>query len=267
MVTGSGEAALVPVTEFAPAELAPRLVELVAANKSLLTARYILGPLSRYTSEQTAEAAVVGAHQLHRAGTQEIFVVRGESGDPEGIATVYPRLELKRLRLPIPLGVPDQRLIKWLRRHFQLADKAAQLRWWVSLPFATPNLTAWTGTQEEALLARAYQELDARVGSSADGASERPWTIEPRRSPSYVHEAIGMTSLALIAKHRLFDDQESRAAVPPLSTLYARLRGEWWTAHGRQRELRTGQKSWLDDINEKMAARAAQLKASREQSS
>ena len=252
-MTSSYESVLSPITDFKADELGPRLAELVESNRKLLIARYILGPLDRYCDVETAELSVMRAQEIHEDpdNTQQIFVPVGAEGNPEGVATIYPDLELKRLRLPIPLGLPDQSTIKWLRTKSGMLDTLVGKSWWDDLSNATPNLTVWTNANHEELLTIAYKELENMHYSGV-----RPWTIEPIRSPKYVHRAIRATSMKPIAE-RWFDDQESRRKVAPRSRLYARLQTEWITSYGKLKELREGKESWMERINKEYATRMA----------
>lgn len=240
---------LYPITEFSPPELGRRFSELVAVNKSLLVARHILGPLRRYCDPETAEQSIMRAQAIHNDNAQ-IFVPVGVEGDPEGIATLTQDLKLKRLQLPIPLGLPDHSSALWLRRRSESIDRLANKQWWVDLNQAKPNLTAWTSAGQEELLGKAYQALEALTVSA-----DRPWTIEPRRSPGAIHEAILTTRMGLIATRR-FDDEESRREITPRSKLYARLHDDkWFTPYGKLRELREGAQSWMTITNDMYRAR------------
>jgi hypothetical protein len=122
----------------------------------------------------------------------------------------------------------------------------------VTFEYANPNIHAWTDVKEEEVLVGAYKQL-AAMNSSGHPYGEptnAPWTVEPIRSPKHIHTALKMAGLSRVAT-RLFDDGESRLRVPPISSLYILSNTDWWSAHGRQKEVKKGQwKSGWEEITE-----------------
>lgn len=245
------ESVLVPVTEFGTESLGRRLAEIVALNstKGLLDARHMLGPQASYADKYVAIESVERSKSIHRMGLNQILVVVGDEGDPEGTATIHTRPELSKLHLPVSKGALDHKALEFIAERSKAVNWLTKRSWWTDFDFASPNVKAWTGYYQEALLAKAYQEVDERINPTHNNEFIRPWTIEPRRSPRYIHEAIRSTSLQRVARGR-FEDGESRSVRPPRSVLYARLHSEWVSRLGRLNELRTGETSLMTGINE-----------------
>lgn len=248
------EAMLRPYTEFKADELASQLGEVVVQNKGLLAARNLVGVIDRYGHDfELAKSKVEKGQREHAQGELGHYAIIGISGDVIGSASVYPGLTLRKLRLPIPAGIG--------RRYSALA---------VDYPYARPNIHAWAAEDED-VLADAYQAL-ATIGLSDLSNRNRltlsqvarregialpsylhqgaAWTVEPHRSPSDIHESITAKSgLKKVATKR-FDDGENGLKIPPRGILYADLSYEWYGAYGKQKELRTGQKSFLTKLDE-----------------
>jgi hypothetical protein len=110
-----------------------------------------------------------------------------------------------------------------------------------AFPYAGPEIHGWTigGAEEE--LTDVYEQLLGRVAThrAIEDMDMVPWTLEPKRSPAAIHQAITAAGLKKVATRR-FDDAESRRHTPPRGTLYADLTGNHKTARGRQGELRIG---------------------------
>lgn len=214
--------ALVPVTAYDTPDLADSLRELVHNNRGLLLQRHIVGPIVRYGgSPQLTSSSVERLKRSCDKGTLEAFaiVVQPHETAIRGMATIYPNLELGKMRLPLPAGIPKHprygHYVDWMR---------------VTYPYAMHNVQAWTdGLAEEmhapgwppgALLARAYRDLVSYADEGNSHSMGRTWTIEPARSPAYVHGAIANSGLTEIAEGR-FEDNEVNTRIPPRSILYA----------------------------------------------
>ena len=220
---------LVPYTEFGAGDLAAQINGLVVVNAELLTTRGLRGVLDRYSDRDMAEQKIrKGQSEQNTIGH---FAIVNAAGDVRGSAAIYPDLKLKKQVLPLPPVVA--------RGPLSVTYKQAQ-----------PNIHAWTDKKEPDLLFDAYRELAYRAtGYWRRINMSKAWTVEPARSPVYVHEAILESGLDKIAKGR-FDDGESRRHVPPQAILYARLYSAWMSKHGRLKELRSGAKSFgtvIDD--------------------
>lgn len=225
---------LIPYTEFAPTELARQLNDIVTLNTGNLAVRGLTGVISRYSDIETAEQKVRKGQAEHAELGH--FAIVNTAGDVRGSASVYPSLILKKQHVPLP---------PFLAPSF-LTD---------TYPKAGPNIHAWTNGHETELLAAAYKDLvHITAGKWKQEAGPKPWTVEPTRSPQDIHEAIREGGLEKIATRR-FDDGESRRRIPVRSTLYARLFSEWTTAHGKQKELKTGIKSLLTELDEEAMLR------------
>lgn len=225
---------LVPVTEWSADDLSKQVMNLVAENEQLLRQRYLVGVLRRY-GEKAANpiGSIENAQHNHEDGALQAFTVISETGKLAGMATIYPDLQLTRLRLPIPRGVSDQvaevSTIGKLnvRRSTQIVARLLKQNE-TFLPFANPNVFAWTGSSHKKYLSLAYRGLMARVRDLPhQQAGLQPYTIEPNRSPAWVHTSIVLAKLLPIARG-WFDDQESRRLSPPRSTLYTTLAGTSW---------------------------------------
>lgn len=222
---------LIPYSEFSASELGGRLHEIVTENRKLLAARHLLGLLDRYGADIDTAVAKVSKGQSE--DNPRHFAVVDEAGDVQGSASIFEGLPLGKLRLPMPAG---------------LARRSPGL--YTTYPYASHNIHAWTREGQSDVLANAYSALannfkyDIRtVSFSLWRRGMWPWTIEPVRAPRYIHEVILDAGLAKVASRR-FDDGESGHAIPPRSTLYAHIEEDWMTAHGKQRELRTGKKPY-----------------------
>jgi hypothetical protein len=239
---------LKPYSDFESArDLALQLHEAVRSSEAILRQRDLPGPLARYGGELALATANVekGQHEHLRAELGHYAVI-GDSGDVIGSASVYPGLRLRKLRLPIPAGLAQG----WLA---------------VEFPYATPNVHAWIKDGEDGL-ADAYKQLlplsraDAYhrriVGTELQNPwhSGAAWTVEPRQSPRWVHRAISSTRLQRVATRR-FDEGESRKKVPKRGTLYADLHGTWLTSLGSQQELKTGERSFFDELEYELVSR------------
>lgn len=246
---------LVPFTEFESAvELARQLHEVVTNNIPMLEARNLLGPISRYGSNDSirAQEKVEKGQREHQAGTLGHYAVVGDSGDVVGSASIYPDLPLYKLRLPVPAGIARR------------AEPFLAVRY----SYASPNIHAWADDSED-VLAQTYEELTqlANTPPSYHPLSGTPyakepfnttWTLEPARSPKYIHDAIVASSgLQRVAKRR-FDDGEDGRTIPPRGTLYAQLKSTWGTAHGMQKELRTGRHSFMARMDQSIDEQAGQ---------
>ena len=225
---------LVDYAQFEPLDLATQLHEAVVGNEALLHSRNLLGVIARYGSSlELAEQKVRKGQAKHEQGSPYHYAVVNEAGNVVGAASSYPDLRLRKLHLPIPpaLAVPP------------LA---------VTFEYANPNIHAWTDVKEEEVLVGAYKQL-AAMNSSGHPYGEptnAPWTVEPIRSPKHIHTALKMAGLSRVAT-RLFDDGESRLKSPPTSSLYILSNTDWWSAHGRQKEVKKGQwKSGWEEITE-----------------
>ncbi len=223
---------LQPYTAFEASDLAIQLHEIVAASAPELEDRNLLGVLARYGAG--LELAEQNVHKGQHDVNPGHLAVVNEAGNIVGGASVYRNLPLSKLHLPAPgiLAVPP----------------FAEL-----FPYANPNIHAWTKTGEEEVLIGAYRQLAAKNYVSPIWTGEphdSPWTIEPTRSPRWVHAALETAGLTRVATRRFYDGENKRQ-IPPRSTLYAQQSSEWLTAHGRQLELRKGRwKSWLREIDE-----------------
>lgn len=213
---------LVPVTAYDTPDLADSLRELVHNNRGLLLQRHIVGPTERYGgSAQLTSSSVERLKRNCDNGTLEAFaiVVQPRETAIRGMATIYPNLELGKMRLPLPAGIP---------KHPRYGHYAGWMR--VAYPYAMHNVQAWTdGLTEEmhapgwppgALLARAYRDLVRYAAEGDSHSMRRTWTIEPLRSPAYVHAAIADSGLTKIAEGR-FEDNEDNKHISPRSILYA----------------------------------------------
>jgi hypothetical protein len=216
---------LVPYTQFEASDLAQQLSEVVQSNVELLEQRNLHGVVARYGGIiSLAEVMVEKGQWDHLIENPWQFAVMNEKGNVTGAASIYPNLPLRKLHLPLPP--------KFANRF--LSDQ---------FTYARPNISAWTKSGEEVVLMEAYQRMVAMSTAPVSNVympHESPWTIEPTRSPREIHEVIALAGLTKIATRR-FDDGESKTAIPPRSTLYAKLNGKWITAHGKQKELRNGQ--------------------------
>jgi hypothetical protein len=215
---------LVDYTQFEPLDLATQLHDTVVSNEALLRSRNFLGVIARYGSDlELAEQKVRKGQIDHEQGTPSHYAVVNEAGNVVGAASSYQNLPLRKLHLPIPSGLAKPPLA-------------------VPFKYANPNISAWTDINEEESLVGAYQQLVAmnRKRGIIGEPHEAPWTIEPIRSPKHIHVAIQMAGLDKVAT-RIFDDGESRIKIPPVSTLYTKSSTDWFTAHGRQKELKKGQ--------------------------
>ena len=223
---------LVAYTQFETSDLAKQLSEAVHSSTRLLEQRNLHGVVARYGGRiSLAEVMVEKGQWDHLKENPWHFAVMNEKGDVAGAASISPNLPLLKLRLSLP--------IKFTNRFI-----AQQFR------YANPNISAWTKSGEEEALMQAYQQMAdisfMPVESSSYTPHESPWTIEPTRSPRGIHEAISLAGLTKVATGR-FNDGESKTLIPPRSTLYAKLSGNWKTAHGKQKELRNGQLAkWWD---------------------
>lgn len=233
------ETLLRPYTDFDSRELAGQLHEAVSAEgvRSQLEARNIRGPIQRYggSLDEAAEKIQKGQHE-HTTGELAHYAIVGSSGDVIGAGSLMPDLPLHKLRAPVPSSVG--------RRTAPLLARAYN--------YATPNVAAWTSGGED-VLAQAYRELvnlSDTTHTPGEPTSEPPlksvWTLEPARSPTEIHEAIvAYSGMMKIANRRFDDGEQTRWEVSPRSVLYARLNSNWFSTHGRLKELKTGQHSRL----------------------
>lgn len=212
---------LQPYTEFEASDLAVQLHGIVVASEQELRARNLLGVLERYG--RGMELAEHNVRKGQHDANPDHFAVVNEAGNVVGSASAYRGLPLRKLHLPLP-------------------GLMAVLPFAEPFPYANPNIHAWTKTGEEEVLVGAYRQL-AEMNMKPKLVNEphdSPWTIEPTRSPRYVHTAIAMAGLTKVATRRFYDGENHRQ-IPPRSTLYVKSSTEWATAHGRQKEVRTGQ--------------------------
>lgn len=202
---------LKPVSEFDATELGIDLNHIVRQPgvRNMLRDRNILGPLSRYGGD--VSDAIKGAERLKLQAIGETvaaFAVVSASGDVAGMATFYPGLQLKRLRLPI---APRLAL-------GPLAKDYSHIGY---------NVSAWTDeteidNPERPLLQQAYQELrevDRLPGINTQYVGAK-WTLETKGS-NLSYDTLDILAEAGFRATELahFDDQESRRQVPPLSFL------------------------------------------------
>lgn len=226
-LTGINEV-LVPYADFDASDLARQLHPLVTANAELLTLRGIGGVITRYGNAETAEQKVRKGQAEHEILGH--YAIVNTAGNVRGAASVDPRLPLKKQHVPLPPVLARGLLVD-------------------TYPSAGPNIHAWTAKEDTPLLTDAYKDLVLRTTGWYKGPdAPKAWTVEPTRSPQTIHQAITDGGLEKVATRR-FEDGESRHSIPPRSTLYARLYGDWATAHGRQRELRTGAQNFVAAID------------------
>jgi hypothetical protein len=222
---------LVDYTQFEPSSLAEQLHTYVLANEDLLRARNMQGVINRYGADTSR------GQQNHENGETYHYAVINDQGNVVGSASCFPDLRLRKMHLPLPAG---------------LADHVSSLA--ETYPYANPNIHAWTDIKEEEVLVGAYKQLAAMADKHRfmNEPHEAPWTIEPLKSPRHIKTALKMAGLIRVAT-RLFDDGESRRRVPPISSLYVKTTAEYFTAYGRQKEVRKGQwKSGWDEFVEEM---------------
>lgn len=239
-----------PYTEFDSAQLAAQLHEAVVSSESLLRQRNINGPIARYGGELALGIQnVEKGQEEHYYNELGHFAIIGDSGDVVGAGSIYPDLKLRKLRLPLPTALATKHLL-------------------VKYPYAAPNIHAWVNDEQgdltevytdllEASKATQYCTDIVRVkGDFTDG--KRPgiaWTLEPRRSPKFVHDSIQASRLKKVATRR-FDDGESKRRIPPRGTVYAAIKGTWLSSHGAQHELLTGEnQSFWDEAHNEMVSR------------
>ena len=193
---------LIEYTKFDPSELASQLLLSVKQNEVQLADRHLLGVVKRYGSGTDLNQAVTTVQKGaadHAEGTSQHYAIVSEAGNVVGAASLYPKLGLAKQGLPLaPRLVPD-----YLRR--PVVDLG-------------PNISAWTVKDEEAALVGAYRKL-GRMSFEGEEPHAAPWTIEPRRSPSFIHAAIEMAGL-IKEGSGYYDDRESRRHAPPFSNLY-----------------------------------------------
>lgn len=236
---------LVPYTEFAAPALGVRLHEIVADNKELLAGRHMVGLIERYGSDP--DMATMKVRKGQGESNPQHFAIIDEAGEVQGSASIIGGLSLGKSRLSLPPNVSRR-----------LAGS------YVAYPYASHNVQAWTGERQTDLLYLAYGALADHfrhplpsVGLTVWSSQARPWTIEPMRAPSSVHEAISASGLHKVATGR-FDDAESGSHIPPKSVLYAHiLSSEDSSPHSKLKELKTGRKSLLSRADEAVDAAAS----------
>lgn len=230
---------LIPYNEIDSRELAKGLNEAVAEGHDMLLARNILGPIERYYGSQERGVPFVEKGQRETAsGELGHYAILHATGDIVGAASLFPHLPLRRQYLPIQAGAA---------RRLPVVSH--------ELPHARPNIHAWTNGDNE-VLSDAYQQLAELAGQPhyespviGKPTTKEPfnitWTFEPSRSPKEIHEAIVAKSGLEKVKTARFDDGEDGHSIPPKGTLYAQLRSDWHSSHGKMKELRTGRHSFL----------------------
>lgn len=196
-----------PYSEFDSAELALQLHDVVRDNASLLKARNLLGPLARYGHDlNRAKDKVEKGQREHVAGTLGHFAVVNNENTVIGSASIYPGLSPYKLKAPLPAGIS---------RQFPFMA--------VDFPGANLNIHAWTNDDGIAL-EQTYKELfdvsPSYMEYAGDSRHHLTWTVEPFKSPQYVHEAIVASGLGKVTSGR-YDEGDSRFAIPPRGVLYA----------------------------------------------
>ena len=222
---------LVPYTDFDAQALGYRLHELVSRSKEQLAARHLLGLIDRYGVD--VDTAVEKVHKGQGEDNPQHYAIIDEAGDVQGSASISEGLPLARTRFNLPSGIT---------RRIPLAH--------IKYPYATHNVHAWTAaTAPEETLAKAYDQLTQpfkvfypELKGYVWYEHQRPWTVEPVKSPVHIHEAIAASGLRKIIEAR-FDDGESSRVTPPLATLYSHVISRYDSPHGQLRELKTGQLS------------------------
>lgn len=239
---------LVPYSDFDnPEDLAQQLHEAVLDNWSLLKQRKLSGPIFRYGGDiDTATEKVEKGQREHLSGELGHFAVIGNSGDVVGSASIYPDLELRKLRFPIPPVLAMGRLA-------------------TRLPYATPNIHGWIGYDEDGLT-EVYKQLlklshqqpyhrnvtQTNLLTPWHGGSA--WTVEPAKSPHDIHRMIRASKLQKVGTRR-YDEGESKLKIPPRGTLYADLRYDWLSGIGRHHELMTGDKDFATELHDEIVSR------------
>lgn len=223
---------LIPYADFDAAALGSRLHEIVNDSQEQLASRHLLGLLSRYSHD--ADTAIARVQKGQGETTPQHYAIVDDAGDVQGSASIFEHLPLGRTRLPLPTGIAKRMPLLY-----------------TAYPYATHNVHAWTANSAaQELLPEAYSELADRfrryipdLNAHVWYEKQKPWTIEPVKSPAHVHEAIAASGLRKVRAAR-FDDAESSVVTPPRSTLYAHILSTNDSPRGQLRELKTGRKSW-----------------------
>ncbi len=192
---------LIPYSAFDADTLAEQMHRIVVKDTELLRARNLSGVITRYSDLDTAAVKIRKGQREHPILGH--FAVVDKLDRVRGSASIYPDLELKRQRIPLPprcaIGPLSERL-----------------------PSVGPNVHAWTSTEDRKLLSDAYREL-VELSSKwwRPDTAPQPWTVEPASSPPSIHAAIASSGLSFVGKGR-YDDMESGLRIPPTSILYVR---------------------------------------------
>ena len=239
---------LIPYSDYDnPYELATQMHEAVVDSKEILKKRNILGPIARYGGEAiTSIENIKKGQREHTKGILGHFAIVGDSGDVVGAASIFPELELRKVRLPIPAGLAMGRLA-------------------VEYPYAALNIQAWLKEDEDGLTGIYSNLIDLSSSLNyhqriAGTSMEKPWhngsawTVESASSPKEIHDAIKKTRLHKLTTKR-FDEGEGKRMIPPRSTLYAEIKSVWLSKKGELKELRTGDQSFLSELEFEMLSR------------
>lgn len=222
---------LVSYDQFEAPDLARQLNGLVMQNQDMLALRGLRGVIARYgVDEEYAENRIRRAQSS--IGSVQHFAVVNDAGNVFGAASYDHAMPLRKLHLPLPPALAFGPLV----------DDGYK--------YASPNVCGWVDDRASDRLFAVYHDLRERVrvpSYDRDTVKLVPWTLEPTRSPDVVHKAIIEAGFKKVATRR-FDDLESRRHIPPRQTLYARLKYQWDTAHGKQKELKTGTWGLVEDL-------------------
>lgn len=196
---------LTPLTDIEAERLAPVMRSVVANNKDELLCRNFVGVMERYHRQSGEESIewIKRAQNEQRLGRLGAFILK-LGGEFAGLGTIYPDLQLTRLRLPV-------------RRAYGSVPSPWPVK--VTYRLASPNVTAWLdGDADHESLTQAYSRLLVKAASLKTNGTV-PWTLEPENAPHFIHEAIQQAGLVQQRLGR-FDDQET-ISVPGYSWLYA----------------------------------------------
>lgn len=203
---------LTPITEVDSLEASRSLLVSLnlEGNQRLLRSRNFGGVLQRYGDNLTdGQRNFEQAQELHATQRLGAFVVRNSQDELVGMATIYPQLGLKKLMLPLPPVLargPVSRSYEY-----------------------DANISAWAiGPNGREVLRTAYKDAATIAMSGlfryakADNRKPFIWTVEPTDSPHFhfVDKVIREAGLTPENRPGLYDDQESRKRIPPISQLY-----------------------------------------------